>query len=166
MSPKYTGLPEPRVGVVRDDVYELLEDFLYEWEKDGSSYRIVAHEGFRFDGASIPWAVQPIIGGRWALGLGPPCIHDLLYRSGGDFSANPHGTHEVQVGIVVAGAAVGSGLIAGPAALRWQDVGFQWSRSAADRLFGRHMREVGVARWRRRAAYRAVQLFGRGSWQG
>jgi len=53
-----------------------------EWEvlKELEWRGIPVPEGFIFDGASIPWALQPFVkkGGKV---FAPGCIHDFLYRS-------------------------------------------------------------------------------------
>lgn len=52
--------------------------------------------------------------------------------------------------------------------LRWtvshESVDEPWTREDAGRLFARLMREQGVARWRRRAAYLAVRIVAAASW--
>ncbi len=39
-------------------------------------------------------------------------------------------------------------------------------REEADRIFKRAMKEEGVPKWKRKLAYRAVRMFGWGSWRG
>lgn len=51
-------------------------------------------EGFRFDGASVPRLVRPLIG-IWELSAVAPTVHDLLYRNGGvlpDATVSPRRT--------------------------------------------------------------------------
>lgn len=45
-------------------------------------------------------------------------------------------------------------------------MGQEWSRWDVDRLFGRMMREEGVARWRRRMGFWAVHVFAWIFWKG
>jgi len=69
------------------------------------------------------------------LGLVGPLVHDWLYRCGGVVPA-PH-----------------------------CEPPRHFSRAAADELLRELMARDGVAGWRRRFAYRAVRLFGGGSWR-
>jgi hypothetical protein len=165
----YTGLgAQPRVIVVRDRWYRLDESWAYHWEHEGRQVRLRAAASFEFDGASIPWIAQPIIGGRWALGIEPPMWHDALYRCGGDLERAVFGIHkdESPESLARAGDRYLWHEVLLPDAGLWEPVGHVWSRSEADRLFGRQMREAGVGVRRRRMAYRAVRLGGRWSWRG
>jgi hypothetical protein len=140
-------LPTPVVRVLGPDRFELLRPYVYQWaapDFDGRRARLAIPMGFVFDYASVPRPVHAFIG-RLDLGLVAPLMHDWLYAFGGRL---PVGSHEWLIGDT------------------WQQVGEPWTRRDADRLFGRHMREEGVARWRRRSAYRAVRLFGSRAWGG
>lgn len=158
-----TSAPDARVEIGDGEDRIILERFIYTWRHELDVFRLILEEGFVFNGASIPWLAEPIIGDKWALGKYPPGFHDALYQCGGDLSKQPLCRCQVRRGVHVA---VGSGILpAGPAEVVWEDVGHVWTRKAADRLFGRHMRELGVPPWKRRAAYLAVRLAGRGSWK-
>ncbi|HEX7072188.1 MAG TPA: DUF1353 domain-containing protein [Rhodothermales bacterium] len=125
-------------------VYELVEDWEYHWEKDGITQRIYIHAGFQFDGASVP-AVARMFVERDGLQRAAALPHDLIYRHRGRL---PLGHHQW----------VDGGM--------WRDVVvYRWSRKDADRLFGRIMREAGVKRSVRRAAYLAVRAFGWWAWR-
>ena len=136
---------DPLVQVIGDDHFRMMEPWSYDWIHGKVLNRITVAQGFEFDGASIPTLARPIIGGPWALGLGPPALHDWFYAWEGRL---PEMSHTVLTfnGWVDALEPVGGGdrLV--------------WSREDADRMFGRQMREWGVPRWKRRAAYRAVRL--------
>ncbi len=163
-APKFLGVVQPVVQVLADDWFRLRRPWAYEWAWEGDVYRIFIRSGFEFDGASIPPIAHPFFGGRWSLGLGPPLAHDALYRCEGDFTKAVFGIHpdETPESIALAGKRYGWYERLGDDS--WEEVDWVWSRKDADRLFGRHMREAGVRRWRRRTAYRTVRLFGRGSW--
>jgi hypothetical protein len=92
--------------------------------------------GYRWNGPSVPHAVRSLLDDD-DCGVAPALGHDFLYGCGGRC---PIGTI-APVGRVV-------------------------SRTEADRLFLVLMREAGVARWKRRAAYLAVRLFGASHWRG
>ena len=161
MAPDYLTLAQPVVQVITDDWFRLRKPWSYRWRHKGQWYRLRVAEGFEFDGASIPTIAHPFFGGRWSLGLAPPLAHDALYRCGGDLSRARFGTHPDE-------RAVRSGRYAWyerASGDGWEDVDWVWPRRDVDRLFGRHMREAGVARWRRRAAYLAVRAAGRWSWR-
>lgn len=123
--------------------FVLADEAVYTWRhaEPGAPeavYRLVVPEGFRHDFASVPrllWAlVAPLDLGLASL------FHDWLYRHRGRVET-------------LRWTAPG-----------WEAVGEPWTREDADRLFGRLMREQGVARWRRRAAYLAVRAFAGGAW--
>ena len=139
--------PQPVVQVLGPDRFRTLRPHVYHWtvrELDHRLARMAIPAGFEFAGASVPRVAHAFIG-RLDLGLVAPLYHDWLYHYGG---RPPQGSHEWLIGD------------------RWRPVEEPWTRREADRLFGRHMREEGVPRWRRRAAYRAVRVFGGGSWGG
>lgn len=73
--------------------------------------------------------------------LGPSCIHDYVYEAGGEL---------------------------GDIYEWWVDgkwiVNFNpWKKRHADKLFFRMLREANVPKFRRRVAYQAVRVFGKGS---
>jgi len=136
----------PDVRVLGSDRFLLVGPCYYEWEAAGyPRQRLVAREGFEFDGASVPRAAHAFVG-RWDLGLYPPLWHDLLYRCAG----NPFRSEYLEHVRDLDG--------------QWVPAGHLWTRSEADRLFGRQMRDAGVAKWRRRSAYFAVRTFGGRAW--
>lgn len=161
---RYRDVVEPEVQVLATNRFGTIEGWEYRWEHGGLLHRIQVDAGTIYDGASIPLLAQPFTGGKWGLGLGPPLPHDLFYRSGGDLGKLDYARHQIY-GTLRFGPPVAPALV-GPAIYGWKDAGVPWTRSEVDRLFARHMRELGVGRFRRRSAYRMVQLFGRGSWQG
>jgi hypothetical protein len=125
--------------------FMLTEDARYVWchaSPDGrhEALALVVPEGFTHDFASVPrilwWLVAP-----FDLGLAS-IFHDWLYRHSGSV-------------VTFGRPAGGSG---------WEALDTPWTRRDADRLFARIMREQGVPRTRRRAAFLAVQWFGGRGW--
>ena len=124
--------------------FQLADDACYTWhmpEGDGGVYRLVVPEGFPHDFASVPRLLWTLIA---PLDLGIASIfHDWLYRHAGR---------------------VGTLRWTGEREDPWTPVETPWTRRDADRLFARMMREQGVVRWRRRAAYLAVRWFAGSAW--
>ena len=121
--------------------YRLFSEYILEWWHNGVLHRLIVPADFEIDMASVPRIVWPLIS---PFDLGNAAIpHDWFYHHSG---AIPAGSHQIHTGT------------------EWVDQLKPWSRQDADKLFARQMRETGVSKWRRRAAYRAVRLFGRGSW--
>ena len=124
--------------------FRLLEEATYTWwhPLEGRTpprlYRLVLPADFAHDFATIPRPLWALIS---PLDLGLASIfHDFLYGLGGK-----------------------------AVTLLWEPSGWApqhhpWSRRHADELFARIMREQGVPKWRRRAAYLAVRAFGRKHW--
>ena len=137
----------PKIRVHGPEDFELLEDWTYEWDKEGYPLqRLIIFAGFRCDLASVPKQVHSIIG-KLDLGLHPALTHDALYRCKGNPDRSEFLAHMGLVDNV------------------WVPAEHIWSRSEADHLFGRHMREAGVPGWKRKLAYLAVRIFGRGRWK-
>lgn len=140
MTPRVTG---PHVQVLAADRFRLLRPYVYRWEvEDGTHHRMATPARGECDYASVPRVLHVFVG-RLDLGLIAPLYHDWIYHYGGRL---PQGSHDILVGDL------------------WTASTAPWSRHDADRLFGRHMREEGIVKWRRRAAYRAVRLFGSHAW--
>ena len=137
---------QPRLELVDPHWYKLVEPYRYLWTHEGTRYRITVTADFHTDLASIPrplwWMVDP-----QSLGLGPPLIHDVLYACRGHTIAYPWVVSERRC------------------AGQWASTE-DWSRYNTDRLFGRHMRQRGTARWKRRSAYWMVRAFGLYAWRG
>ena len=132
-----TPVPYPRVEPLGGNRYRLFEAYAYVWTKDGASYRLVVPAGFTSDLASVPRLLWFVIS---PFDLGAAVVpHDWVYANAGRL---PPSSWQAWRG--------GD----------WADDERVWTRREADRLFGRLMREVGVSRWKRRAAYLAVRLFG------
>ena len=134
-APRQTLLPDLRR-------FRLADEATYTWRhapEGGAAgvYRLVVPEGFDHDFASVPRPLWSIIA---PVDLGIASIfHDWLYVNAGRVET-----------LRWTGA--------------WTPVATPWTREDADRLFARLMREQGVARWRRRAAYLAVRAFAGGFW--
>jgi hypothetical protein len=137
---------------IAERLYRLVDDYIYTWEKKGKGgpssfkYRITVPAGFIFDGASVPriaWTISGILPD--GLIRAAALVHDWLYRYKGNL---PEGSYQYL-------APDGN----------WSNLYAIWSRKNSDRLFGRIMREARVPKRKRRAAYRAVRLFGWLPWQ-
>jgi hypothetical protein len=146
----------PSLIQVSKDRYRLASDFSYSWSNHGLVNRILVREGFEFDGATIPYVVSGLMGGRWGLGYVPPLIHDLLYRCNGCVRCAHKGSlHEVLLVTASASKRIDH---------KWVVVPGRWTREEADKMFGRHMREFNVPKLRRRLAYYGVRLGGSYYW--
>jgi hypothetical protein len=132
----------PRVEVLGDREYRLLEAYTYQWLHEGYLYRITVPEGFVCDGNSVPWFARPWIPGDWSLGVAAVVVHDWLYAHKG---VPPLGSVQIWYN--------GNWVDA----LRYNGKVTPIQRRDADRLFARMMREWGVPKWRRRMAYRGVR---------
>jgi hypothetical protein len=137
---------QPNISPIARGLYRLEEDYCYQWEHNGSHYRITVPAGFRYDGNSVPriiWTLAGITpdGLNRAAGL----VHDFIYRHCGKLPANSFQT------------------------LSFNDewvciVSNIWSRHGADRLYARLLRVAGVSSYRRRIAYRGVRIGGALTW--
>lgn len=129
--------------------FRLLEVARYTWwnplgapDPERDLLRLEVPEGFTHDFASVPRVLWMLIS---PLDLGLASLfHDWLYRAGGRVTTLRWDRTDG----------------------RWDPVEDPWSRRYADELFARMMREQGVPKWRRRAAYLAVRLAGGSSWRG
>lgn len=121
----------PSVRPLPEHRWVLLAEYTHTWVHEGVEYSLSIPEGFVFDFASVPRIVWALIS-PMDLGAAPPLVHDWMYHLRGRTPMLVDGRVRVP----------------------------KWSRKDADRLFARMMREAGVAKWRRRMAYRAVRLFG------
>lgn len=122
--------------------FELVEDAFYTWEyREGATTHLALPvlAGFHHDFATVPRPIWALIS-PFDLGLAS-IFHDWLYQHGGRVTT-----------LTWDGS-------------QWLEVQTPWSRKDADRLFARIMREQGVAKWRRRAAYLAVHWFGGEAWK-
>lgn len=141
--------PSPKVTIIPQKggrtLWQLEEDYFYEWEHNGSRYRFKIPAGFQSDGASVPWFLP--FWGRGSFGVLPPLVHDWVIHERG------HVMLEVFIGKGWEYA------YHYRAASRYTYIP-QFSRRDADRLFFRILREQGVRpRWLRRWAFRLVRLW-------
>lgn len=128
------NLTHPRLELLGDwRQFRLLEPWVYAWRHDGHDHRLQLPAGFETDLASVPKLFHWWIGPSDLRAASLP--HDLIYRCAGCL---PRHLYQVD----------------------GREQGQPWARHAADRLFARLMREAGVSRPRRRAAYLAVRVFG------
>ena len=144
-------LEHPLNVPIADRLYRLVETYVYEWEKSvpGTElvheYRITVPKGYVYDGASVPRIVWTV-SGLTPDGLirAAALVHDWIYDHKGHL---PEGSQQYK-----------------DADGQWPTLHVTWNRKAADRIFGRIMREAEVSKLKRRAAYRAVRLFGWIGW--
>jgi len=134
---------QPLLTPINNKEYFLVNDFMYQWQYGGETYRVCIHKGFITDGASIPrWC--------WSLaGLTPDglyraaaVVHDFFYQFRG---SPPIGQYLKLV----------EGLWVETTAL---------TRKECDDLFLRIMVEAGVDSWKAKTMYRAVRIFGAFAW--
>jgi hypothetical protein len=128
------------------EAYQLVEDYTYDWKHTDRLHRIITvPRGFVCDGASVPRLV-------WTLsGITPDgliraaaLVHDYIYRHKGKLPRNTYGV--LRDGV-------------------YEDISENiWTREDADKLFARIMREAGVPKIKRRAAYLGVRTGGWASW--
>ncbi len=137
------SLQQPKNVPINDSEYRLLEDYVYMWEALGFKNRLVIPEGYVNDGASVPrplwWFIRPD-----GLIRAAALLHDYIYEHKGKL---PKNTHQILKDGV------------------WIDASYTWTRNDADRLFCRVMREAGVSKFKRRAAYYAVIVGGFFYWR-
>jgi len=143
---------QPNITPIARGLYRLEEDYCYEWQHQGSRYRITVPAGFQYDGNSVPrlvWTLAGITpdGLNRAAGL----VHDFIYRHCGKLPADSFQT----LGYARAWPFNGEWLCI---------VSNVWSRHGADRLYGRLLRVAGVSSFRRRVAYRGVRIGGAFTW--
>ena len=128
------GLPNPLVRKSTAHNWVLAEDFSVAV----AGGTIAVRAGFVTDFASIPRLFWPLMDST-ELGIVPPTVHDLIYRSGG--------------------VCVPSGDVT--------PSGTTFNRAQADDVFADLMaKSPEVKPWRRWLAYQAVRLCGGSSWQG
>jgi hypothetical protein len=140
----------PKIKVIGDRLYQLSGDYSVYWQHETQWRKITVPDGFVCDGNSVPWFGRPLIPGDWTLGIEAVLVHDFLYHRKGRLHEREH-LVEADAGFWVDPLHIGDGFRRA------------WTRHDADRLFGRLMREAGVPKARRRAAYRAVRI---AVWQG
>lgn len=137
------------------DLYQLREDLYYTWYAEGYLRRIKVPAGYIFDGASIPmlgtvitW-VLPWFDTIHPMGAHAPAtaFHDYIWNYRG---RTPYGCYEVFSGD------------------KWVDIshvpelwnkvkdGQVWTFETSNRLFGRHLKELGIGRNERNTMQWAV----------
>lgn len=150
------SLTQPKAILIDSTHYILFEDYGYTWELDAFDAddnmkkctvktELTVRSGFRWDGASVPKFL-------WRLGFHPDgphraaaLIHDFIYVHKGKLPAGsmvsnyPGATDQIQHG--------------------------SFSRTDADRLFGRMMKEAGVSRTKRKLMQWGVTWFGWIYWE-
>lgn len=121
----------------------------YTWQVDGVTNRFTIPSGFVFDGASIPlWAtlitkLLPFFQTIYPYGihLKAAAFHDYIWMYKGRL---PAGIHVKHVGGQWVDAAYGD------------DGKPVWTFKTSNKLFARHLRELGVGKKERRTMYLAV----------
>jgi hypothetical protein len=138
-------LKQPLNVPVSGNLYRLVEEYRYYFEKNGVISCIIVPKGFTYDGASSPrisWTMSGIIPD----GLIRPAalVHDWIYNFDGDL---PLGSHTFYTKGV------------------WVSVITRWSRKDADRIFLKIMRQAGMDEFQSWLAYYAVRAFGWTKWK-
>lgn len=147
--------PSATIRPLPHNMYELTDDLFYTWHADGFTRRIKVPKGFPYDGASIPvwgtfitWVlpwfetIHPM-GAHWKAAA----FHDWSWMYKGRV---PFGTYDVFVGD------------------KWVDIsyvpqlynqvkgGMVWTFESSNRLFGRHLKELGIGKKERNTMEWAV----------
>jgi hypothetical protein len=136
---------QPLMIPISDNLYQLVETYTYEWSHLGADQCLVIPMGTITDGASVPriaWTISGITPD--GLIRAAALLHDVLYRVQGQVGG--FGLQQIHIGG------------------RWIKQASPWTREQADKLFARVMREAGVRKIQRRAAYLMVRAFGWSSW--
>lgn len=140
---------DPRISPIDNKYYELKEDLRYTWSINGVINTITIKAGFVFDGASIPaWATMLM----WLL----PFLHEI----------HPFGSH-VRAAVVhdyiwMYKGRMPVGFHMAHINGEWVDAAYNadgmpvWTFKTSNKLFARHLRELGVSKADRRAMYLAV----------
>lgn len=134
----------------KNGVYVIDGVLEYTWQIKGITQTLTLPRGFEFDGASIPsWAtflsdVLPFVEKIETFGrhVKAAAFHDYIWMYKGRLPAGVHTAH------------MDGG---------WKDVAYDlhtgkpvWTFSESNRLFSRHLRELGIPAGTRRAMYWAV----------
>lgn len=141
----------------KDGVYVVDGVLEYIWQVDGVTNKFALPGNFAFDGASVPsWAtlLSDILPGidkieTFGRHVKAAAFHDYVWMYKGRIPAGVHIAH-----------------ING----QWVDVAYKdgkpvWTFSTSNKFFARHLQELGVGKWTRRAMYHAVNSFiGRINW--
>ena len=133
----------PNLCLLEPHWYELRDDFLLDWEKDGVYHFIRINEGFQCDLSSVPPLFWSVINPQ-SLSLIAPLVHDAFYACGGDVKWSNYLHHYT----------------CKKPHYRVTSQEKPWTQRDVDRLFCRLMRDENVAQWKRRSAFKAVKWFG------
>lgn len=140
-----TKLPQPKLSAYGrsngTQFYILNKDYEYKWEAKGYKRKIIVKEGYITDLASIPriaWSFTGLTPSGLISAAALP--HDLLCEHKGNLPEGSCFIFQFDM---------------------WLDISHRhWTRKQADKLFGRIMKDSGVRRIKRRAAYLAVRMYG------
>lgn len=143
----------------KNGVYVIDGVLEYTWQIDGVTQTFTLPRNFEFDGASVPsWAtfLSDILPGidkieTFGRHVKAAAFHDFIWMYKGRLPEGVHTAH----------------LDGG-----WKDVAYDhntgkpvWTFKTSNKLFAKHLRELGVGKWTRRAMYHAVNSFiGRINW--
>lgn len=137
---------QPNIVPISQGKYRLEEDYQYQWDYLGNTYRLNIPAGFEYDGASIPRFAWSVLGmSRDGLHRAAALVHDYIYEFEGD----------VPIGAI-------SQLDGNTWKLLFTTRVF--SREEADKMFCRILRESNVPSWKRKVVYWAVRAFGWTYW--
>jgi hypothetical protein len=142
---RLTMLKQPSLTPVQPEgTFHLDEDYIYTWEHEGRTFRLIVPQGFLTDVASVPRLVWTISGiTPDGLHRAAAVVHDFLYLHQG---AVPPQYYQVrQQG-------------------EWVNIDYTFTRAECDKIFARLMREAEVGKVRRRLMYLSVRVFGGPYW--
>jgi len=140
---------DPRYRALPHNLIQLREALVYTWAVNGVPNRLTVPAGYIFDGASIPIvgvvisAVLPWFDTIYPYGdhLFATAFHDYIWQYKGRL---PAGAHTADIN------------------RQWVDAAYDkdgkpvWYFTASNKLFARHLRELGVGKKERRTMYLAV----------
>jgi len=141
-------ITQPDLRPVVEGVWQLMQDWSYEWDTSSLNNRLHLPAGFRCDLASVPrwiWTITGITPS--GIHEAATLVHDWIYSYGGRL---PPGAQDCAEDKCV---------------LTWELVTGAWTREQADRLFGRMLRELGVGTVKRKMMEWAVWMFGWWGWR-
>ncbi len=141
-------LLQPDLIPINGSQFFLSKMYIYRWQIEGKSWRIVVRKGFITDIASVPrfaWSLTGI--NPDGLQRAAAVIHDLLYQWRG-LPRPPAGAIQ----------------FFDDASQEWRDSDVRWTRVQCDELFRQIMTEAGETPWRIRLLFWAVRGFALPAW--
>ena len=156
-------IEQPVMVPITDELYRLVEDYIYEWRVGSHGSRIKVPAGFISDGWSVPRWLWSVTGFRPdGIGRAAGLVHDYIYFCKGDLNRDPS---KISWSYKLLAPQDPSGYDSCYVHLSqrkdWRPAIGRWSRKQADRLFAKMMKECGISKSKRRMAYLGVRIGGR-----